>query len=90
MIGQNDPKSGESQSAAPRLMTLQEVATFLGIPGPTLYAWRRRGEGPTSMKVGRHLRYRREDVDRWLEERAIQVSGDSHTAEKEVNPQEAA
>ena len=68
---QTDMNSGETQSGSPaRLMTLKEVATFLGIPGPTLYAWRRRGEGPTSMKVGRHLPYRREDVDRWLAERA--------------------
>lgn len=50
------------------LWTIQDVATFLGIPVGTLYDWRCRGEGPPAFKVGRRLRYRETDVFAWLEE----------------------
>jgi excisionase family DNA binding protein len=53
------------------LMTTQEVADFLGIPKTTLETWRVRGGGPVALRVGRHRRYRREDVDRWLNEREV-------------------
>lgn len=49
-----------------RLLTAQETANFLGIPLTTLYQWRSRGQGPVGYRVGRHVRYRREDVDQWL------------------------
>ena len=49
------------------LMTTVEVAEYLSVPVATLWAWRHRGEGPLAIKVGRHLRYRAEDVERWLD-----------------------
>lgn len=52
------------------IMDPQGVADYLRVPVETLYAWRHKGTGPKASKVGRHLRYRRADVDRWLEERA--------------------
>lgn len=39
---------------------------FLGVPVGTLYYWRCRGEGPQACKLGRHLRYRAEDVRAWV------------------------
>lgn len=51
------------------LASLQEVAAYLGIPVGTLYGWRYKGEGPSGYKVGKHVRYRWADVDRWLETR---------------------
>lgn len=48
------------------LMNRAEVARYLGVPDRTLDTWRRRRSGPPAMKVGRHLRWRLEDVDRWL------------------------
>lgn len=53
-----------------RLMSAQEVADYLGIPITTLYAWRYKGEGPPGYRVGRHIRHRREQIDRWLEDHA--------------------
>jgi excisionase family DNA binding protein len=53
-----------------RLLLPQEVADWLGIPLQTLYSWRvDTGErrGPTGIKIGRHLRYRRADVEAWLD-----------------------
>jgi excisionase family DNA binding protein len=64
--------SGISASAAPiqrPLGTPPEVAAYLGVPLKTLYEWRYRGEGPTAIRVGRHLRYRWEDVEAWLDSR---------------------
>jgi len=48
------------------LMTARQLSEYLEIPLATLYAWRYRREGPPAVKVGRHLRYRAEDVERWL------------------------
>lgn len=49
-----------------RLWTLAEVATYLSVPEKTIYMWRTRGQGPRGMRVGRHVRFRREDVEEWL------------------------
>lgn len=51
-----------------RLLTVEELAEWLGVPVGTIYAWRYRSTGPASYKVGRHVRFRRDDVERWLEE----------------------
>jgi excisionase family DNA binding protein len=57
---------------AARLMRPDEVAAFLGIPLRTIYRWRTRREGPSSYRIGRHIRYRVDDVERWLEERRVE------------------
>lgn len=49
------------------LMSPYEVASYLGVPLRTVYRWRTRGEGPRGYRVGRHVRYRIADVERWLE-----------------------
>lgn len=48
------------------LMSIDELAAYLRIPVSTIYGWRRTGQGPAAVKVGRHLRYDRRDVSRWL------------------------
>jgi excisionase family DNA binding protein len=52
------------------LLGPQEVADYLHVPVRTVYAWRQRGTGPRGFRVGRHVRYRLEDVDAWLETQA--------------------
>ena len=54
------------------LWSPDEVADYLGVPRATLYGWRYKGTGPRAMRVGRHLRYRRADVEAWLETRVEQ------------------
>ncbi|MGO9028744.1 MAG: helix-turn-helix transcriptional regulator [Acidimicrobiales bacterium] len=49
------------------IMDPEAVASYLQVPLATIYAWRYKGEGPPAMKVGRHLRYRRSEVDAWLD-----------------------
>ena len=48
------------------LIAPEALSSYLGVPVATLYAWRSRGHGPASIRVGRHLRYRAKDVEAWL------------------------
>lgn len=51
-----------------KLLTVRELADYLQVPPQTVYTWRHRGEGPPAIKVGRrHLRFREEDVQAWLQ-----------------------
>lgn len=52
------------------LATPEQVAEYYGIPVATLYQWRLRAKGPRASKVGRHLRYRWADVEKWLDAQA--------------------
>lgn len=53
-----------------RLWTIQEVSYFLSIPVATLHYWHHLGDGPVCSRIGRHLRYRAEDVHAWVTERS--------------------
>jgi len=48
------------------LLTIEEVSAEIKKPVKTLYNWRHLKVGPRSIKVGRSVRYRREDLDAWL------------------------
>lgn len=52
------------------LATAVEVADFLRKPERTLQQWRYLGIGPKYVKVGRDVRYRWEDVEKWLDDQA--------------------
>jgi excisionase family DNA binding protein len=52
------------------LLTPDELAEYLQKPKATLYAWRSRGEGPPAIRVGRDLRWRKADVEEWLDHQA--------------------
>ena len=56
-----------------RLLTVDDLAEYLEIPVATVYAWRYRQEGPPGFRVGRHLRYRWSDVERWIDDRISQT-----------------
>lgn len=49
------------------LVTPGELAAWLQIPPATLVAWRYTGKGPAYVKVGRHIRYRPEHVEAWVQ-----------------------
>jgi len=56
----------EGMERKDRLIRVDELADYLGVPVATLYQWRYRSEGPPGFRVGRHLRYRWIDVDEWI------------------------
>jgi DNA-binding transcriptional MerR regulator len=45
------------------LLETVDVAVQLGLSPRTLEGWRRRGEGPPYIKVGRLVKYRPEDIE---------------------------
>lgn len=52
-----------------KLMTIAEVAEYLGLATHTIYQWRYRGEGPPGLRLGRgQVRYRESAITAWLEE----------------------
>lgn len=51
-------------------LTTEQVSEYLTVPVGTLYQWRSRGHGPRAAKVGRHLRWKQADVDRWVDDQA--------------------
>jgi excisionase family DNA binding protein len=58
------------------LLTLHEVAELLRVPEATLRYWRHQHTGPDSYKVGRHVRYPRSEVQRWLRSQRSSRSSD--------------
>lgn len=49
----------------------QWLADYLGVPLATVYQWNSRGTGPKRIRIGKHVRYRRADVDAWCEEQQV-------------------
>lgn len=49
------------------LLTIDQLAQWLGKPKGTLYQWRSRSMGPRGIKVGNDLRYRRSEVEAYLD-----------------------
>lgn len=67
------------------LMKQPEVSAVTGAAIGTLKYWRHIGVGPKSFKVGKHVFYKREDVDQWMREQyAATVVGDGVTAGEAV------
>jgi len=54
-------------TAVNEIMTVNEVAKYLRIPRSTVYKLAQRGKIPCQ-KVGRHWRFRKETLDRWLDD----------------------
>lgn len=50
-------------------LTTREAAGYLGLATSTLNKWRCHGGGPQFLKLGRAVRYRQDDLDRFLETR---------------------
>ena len=49
------------------VMDINELSAYLKIPKTTLYRLAREGRIPRQ-KIGRHWRFRKEAIDRWLED----------------------
>ena len=51
----------------PEILTISEAAQYLRISLSSLYKLAQKGRIP-AQKVGKHWRFRREAIDRWLEQ----------------------
>lgn len=70
MTTSHDAAARRELKVPDRLLGPEEVAAFLGVPLRTIYRWRSRHEGPRGYRVGRHVRYRLDDVEGWLADRS--------------------
>ena len=52
-----------------RWVSIGDLADELSVPVTTVYQWRSRGHGPRGAKFGRHVRFRRSDIDAWIARR---------------------
>ena len=52
------------------VMTIDELAEYLQVSKSSLYKLAQDGQVP-GQKVGKHWRFRKEAVDRWLDEREV-------------------
>ncbi|HEX8382886.1 MAG TPA: helix-turn-helix domain-containing protein [Sphingomonas sp.] len=59
-----------------RVLTTGEAAEQVGLAASTLENMRVIGGGPVYLKLGRMLRYRSEDLDRWLGARERRSTSD--------------
>ena len=56
----------------PNLISIQQAAEYLGITVGTIYQWRSQHKNPY-IKVGRRVKFKKEQLDQWLTERTVQV-----------------
>lgn len=61
----------EEKTIEGRLLRPLDVAARIGVPVGTLANWRCDGRGPRYLKVGRHVRYRVEDLEAWLDRQVV-------------------
>lgn len=47
-------------------LSLQQLAEELHVSAQTIYDLRSQGRGPTGFRVGRHLRFRKSEIEAWL------------------------
>jgi excisionase family DNA binding protein len=50
-------------------LSVDELAQYLQLSKETIYHWRLEGTGPKATKLGKHLRFSRENVQAWLKDR---------------------
>lgn len=63
------------------LMTETQAAEYLSLTNRALQAWRCQGRGPRFVKISaRAVRYRLEDLERWVEERLRRSTSDPGVA----------
>ncbi len=65
----------EPQQAMPIILSVKGLAEYLQVPEQTVYRWNSQGTGPRFIKVGKHVRYRLDDITRWLDTRASHDTG---------------
>lgn len=58
------------------ILTTVEAADYVRLKKPTLERFRLTGEGPKFLKLGGAVRYRRPDLDAWLDARAIRSTSE--------------
>ncbi len=51
-----------------KLWSIKDLSEYLDIPVETIYQWRHKKYGPPGKRIGRHVRFRPEDIEMWLDQ----------------------
>lgn len=79
---QNSPNPIPTEQRT-RLLRVEQVAEITGLSVETLAQWRSQRKGVPFIKLSRNcVRYRGEDLDRWLDERIVRVEHDPSNARR--------
>jgi predicted DNA-binding transcriptional regulator AlpA len=63
-------------ASASDVLTAKETSQEYGIPEPTLTDWRYKSLGPPYVRLGpKSIRYRRRDIEAWLEANTVRPAG---------------
>lgn len=54
-----------------KLLDAKKTSSLLGCTEATLALWRRIGQGPSFVRVGRLVRYRERDLVQWIEQQTV-------------------
>ncbi|HEX9236856.1 MAG TPA: helix-turn-helix domain-containing protein [Actinomycetota bacterium] len=74
------------RSPPEQLLTTQQVAELLQIPVATLHRWAYLGDGPAFARVGKHRRYRWDDLDAWIQTRVRNPGSRDHAPRRWYRP----
>lgn len=64
---QPPPPMAESSQDEPKLLSIKDLAGYLGISTSTAYGLRYGEDGLVPVQIGKRVYFRRADVDRWLD-----------------------
>ncbi len=59
------------------LLTANEVASYLNVSKITIYEWAQKGKIP-AFRLGHHWRFRRQEIESWLDSNRQGGSADDH------------
>ncbi|MCS7483099.1 helix-turn-helix transcriptional regulator [Umezawaea endophytica] len=57
-----------------KLWSIEELSEYLGVPVQTIYQWRTKKYGPPGRRMGKHVRFRPEDVETWVDSLSTEVA----------------
>jgi predicted DNA-binding transcriptional regulator AlpA len=52
-------------------LSLEKASQYIGVSQAALRTWKRDGTGPVFFRAGKLLRFRKCDLDRWIESRLV-------------------
>ena len=67
-----------------RIMTVPEVAKYLNMVPDTIYRKARTGKIP-AVKMGKCWRFPKDTLDKWLNDRALELNGKGKTSREAFN-----
>jgi DNA-binding transcriptional MerR regulator len=75
----SQPAVMENQSIENKeLLSDKETAEFLGLTTRTLREWRKQRKGPAFVKMGTKIKYRKTDIDLYLDSQTVSPEGLTH------------